>query len=154
MIYIVSIPPMSKPECFSYIDEDHFLNILRKYASAKDRLVYERLTLKELMEQYDVASREEAEGYEYNFLCKLIDKYTPDTVLYFWEGDDKYKTESMDEFDAYIDFLSEDVQSLKLYMTSSEAIEALKDATEWQGSKGVEARMALEEELKRCGELE
>src|SRR5690606_2733881 len=135
MIYVIEIPHQMPPVAWTARSESELIRRVRE--ADLQGIVYERITLRELVDTYGEDDEQVAE------LARLHD---PETVLYradYLIGEGEYTTEVVSEYDAAVAAIGHDLHSAMIFSSEAEARAALATDENWEVHQGLQAREAL-----------
>lgn len=134
-IYVVEIPHQMPPVAWTAKDESEL--IAKVNADDRAGVVYERTTVRELIDQY---------GEDAEEISEITRRYSPDTTLYradYLLGEGEYTTEEVSEYDAAVAAIEHDLHTAMIFASEAEAREALAIDKNWDLHQGLQAREAL-----------
>lgn len=139
-IYVVEIPHQMPPFAWTARDESELIR--RVMEADLPGIVYERTTVRELVDTYGDDDEQVAE------LARIHD---PETVLYaadYLIGEGEYTTEAVSEYDAAVAALGHDLHTVLIFKSEAEARDALATDENWEAlHQGLQAREALRDLL-------
>lgn len=137
MLFIVEIPHQRAPSCWIAEDKRDFINAVERANTKRDCVIYDARTIGEIMNDFDVASAEDAREKGYDVIAALIQATAPDrSVMVYrsWETLDftNFALVALDEFACYRSYLAHDLSALIVLENECEAREWLK-REDWRG---------------------
>src|SRR5690606_3183438 len=139
MIYVIEIPHQMPPVAWTARSESELIRRVRE--ADLPGIVYERITVRELVDTYGEDDEQVAE------LARIHD---PETVLYaadYLIGEGEYTTEAVSEYDAAVAALGHDLHTVLIFKSETEARDALAADENWEIHQGSKAREALRDLL-------
>jgi len=138
-IYVVEIPHQMPPVAWTAKDESDL--IAKVNADDRAGVVYERTTVRDLIDQY---------GEDDEQVADLARRHDPETVLYradYLIGEGEYTTEVVSEYDAAVAAIGHDLHTAMIFTSEAEARAALAADENWEVHQGLRAREALRDLL-------
>lgn len=138
-IYVVEIPHQMPPVAWTARDESELIR--RVMAADLSGVVYERTTVRELVDAY---------GEDDEQVAELARRHDPETVLYradYLIGEGEYTTEVVSEYDAAVAAIGHDLHNVMIFSSEAEARAALDADENWEIHQGSKAREALRDLL-------
>src|SRR5690606_12460568 len=133
--YVVEIPHQMPPVAWTARDESELIR--RVMEADLPGIVYERTTVRELVDTY---------GEDAEEIAEIVRRYSPDTTLYcadYLLTEGEYTTEEISEYDAAVAALGHDLHSVMIFSSEAEARTALAADENWELHQGLQAREAL-----------
>ena len=154
MVIVIEIPHTRPPHAWWDFDKASFFQTCsdRFYNSSTGEQSCNKLTLKELKDHFAYNPENEEESLDW--LRKLDEAYSDDTVLYCGYTQPEYSPESVDQFEDWCAWLGHDLSLLRVYASDEEALAAYKDDSQWNIHQGTEAREALRRVLIEAAIIE
>lgn len=138
-IYVVEIPHQMPPVAWAAKDESE---LIARVNADNAGVVYERTTVRELIDQY---------GEDAEEIAEITRRYSPDTTLYradYLLTEGEYTTEEISEYDAAVAAIEHDLHTAMIFTSEAEARAALAADENWeQLHQGLRAREALRDLL-------
>lgn len=133
-IYVVEIPHQMPPIAWMAENE---AELIAKVSADRAGVVYERTTVRELIDLY---------GEDDEEIAEIARRYSPDTTLYHADyllGEGEYTTDEVSEYDAAVAAIEHDLHTAMIFASEAEAREALASDENWDIHQGLQAREAL-----------
>lgn len=150
MIYIVEIQPNDRARAWFAFGRD---DLIRKVYATKQRegwTIFASATARQLLDAAgqtpDSAGVREAYPHLFEFAAQAgwdAPLYRADYLL----GQGVYQAEAVDEFEACLTAISEQVEDFRVYYSDEEAVDALYRDPLYNTREGLRAHIALREEL-------
>ena len=139
-IYVVEIPHQMPPVAWTARSESELIRRVKE--ADLPGIVYERTTVRELVDTY---------GDDDEQVAELARLHGPETVLYVADyliGEGEYTTEAVSEYDAAVAAIGHDLHSVMIFSSEAEARAALDADENWETlHQGLQAREALRDLL-------
>ncbi len=151
MLYVVEVPKKGLPKCWSVPDMESFVTKVqlerKTICHQTDRVMYERITAKELLGRLGSPAPSALIGTELEWLYDVVMDQGMHAKLYradaYTKDDGSYTTEQIDEYEASLSWLSESLDAIRVFESVEEARAALYDMRNWLFSGGMEGLTGL-----------
>lgn len=150
MIHIVEIPHQLSPTAWSRPDKEQIMYVINEASNKSGDTICDVSTGHELLDIFGYESTSEMRESDDDLaeLANLIDAHGLDTTFYKGYGDDGYSVDPIDEWEAHLEWNGRDLYSQRIFYSDEEAADALANDDVWNFHQGVEARIALREQLE------
>jgi hypothetical protein len=156
MLYVVEVPKKGLPKCWSAPDMESFVaqvQLERKtICHVTDRVMFERITAKELLGRLGNPAPSELIGTEQEWLYDVLMDQGMHAKLYradaYTKDDGSYSIEPINEYEATLSWLSEGLDTILVFESIEEARAALYDMRNWLFSGGMEGLTGLADLLE------
>lgn len=152
MLYVVEVPKKGlPPKCWSAPDMESFVARVQlthqTRCTATDRVMYEKVTVKELLSRYGNPAPSELIGTDLEWLYEVALEQGMHAYLYradaYTKDAGSYSLDVINEYEATLSWLSERLDTLLVFESWEDALASLMDIRNWLFPEGLEGVKAL-----------
>lgn len=150
MIYIVEFPHQGRAHAWFAFNRDDFVRKVQATRTRDGWVIFDALSARERLTAHGMQPESPDAAQSHASLFELACTHGWDTPLYRADhvlGQGVLQTEPLDEFDASVAALAQDLKNCRVHLSDEQAIAALQRDPLYDPDKGFYAHMALREQL-------
>ncbi|MBT9612734.1 MAG: hypothetical protein IV108_05645 [Burkholderiales bacterium] len=150
MIYVVEFPHQGRAHAWFAFDRDDFVRKVRAIRAREGWVIFEALSAHERLAACGMTPDTSGAAQTHADLFALAHDHGWDTPLYRADhvfGQGVLQAEPVDEFDASVGALVQDIKTCRVHLSDEQAIMALQREPLYDPDEGFYAHMALRQQL-------